>query len=111
MERNGVLAAAKELGVIVLAYSPLGRGFLTGRYKTPGDFNKSGAFDFRTMLPRMQADVWTQNFKIVTEFERLAAKKGCSAGQLSLAWLMAQVCSTDSRLHCSQRLPMLCTTD
>jgi aryl-alcohol dehydrogenase-like predicted oxidoreductase len=91
METNGVLAAAKELGIIVLAYSPLGRGFLTGRYKRPEDFVDSTAFDFRSMLPRMQAEVWEQNYKIVTEFETLAAKKGCTAGQLSLAWLMAQV--------------------
>ncbi|KAI5475505.1 pyridoxal 4-dehydrogenase [Pseudohyphozyma bogoriensis] len=82
-EENGVLALAKELGCIVLAYSPLGRG----RYKSREDF-KAG--DFRANLPRLQADVWEQNYKIVQEFERLAAKKGCTAGQLSLAWLMAQ---------------------
>lgn len=57
METNGVLAAAKELDVIVLAYSPLGRGFLTGRYKSPADFAEGG--DFRGMLPRMQAEVWS----------------------------------------------------
>ena len=57
MEQNGVLAAAKELDAIVLAYSPLGRGFLTGRYKSPADFAEGG--DFRGMLPRMQAEVWS----------------------------------------------------
>ncbi|GAA5966120.1 hypothetical protein JCM21900_004944 [Sporobolomyces salmonicolor] len=88
MEENGVLDACKELGITVLAYSPLGRGFLTGRYKSPEDFAKDG--DFRGMLPRMQKDVWAKNYRIVEEFQKLAEKKGCTPGQLSLAWVMAQ---------------------
>lgn len=62
-------------------------GFLTGRYKKPEDFE---AGDFRTALPRLQKEVWEQNYKIVEDFERLAKAKGCTPGQLSLAWLMAQ---------------------
>lgn len=87
MEQNGVLDACKELGITVLAYSPLGRGFLTGRYKKISDFAEG---DFRAHLPRLQGENWDKNYKIVEEFERMAAKKGCTAGQLSLAWLMAQ---------------------
>jgi len=70
-----------------LAYSPLGRGFLTGRYKKASDFAEG---DFRTALPRLQAENWDKNYKIVEEFEKLASKKGCTPGQLSLAWLLAQ---------------------
>ncbi|GAA5875753.1 hypothetical protein JCM1840_003507 [Sporobolomyces johnsonii] len=88
MEENGVLDACKELGITVLAYSPLGRGFLTGRYKSPEDFANDG--DFRGMLPRMQKDVWAKNYRIVEEFQKLAEKKGCTPGQLALAWCMAQ---------------------
>ncbi|GAA5992216.1 hypothetical protein JCM5350_000643 [Sporobolomyces pararoseus] len=87
MEQNGVLEACKELGITVLAYSPLGRGFLTGRYKKVSDFAEG---DFRANLPRFQGENWEKNYKIVEEFEKLAAKKGVTAGQLSLAWLMAQ---------------------
>jgi len=87
MEQNGVLDACKELGITVLAYSPLGRGFLTGRYKKPEDFAEG---DWRSTLPRMQKENWDKNYKIVEEFEKLASKKGCTAGQLSLAWLLAQ---------------------
>ncbi|GAA5914905.1 aldo/keto reductase [Sporobolomyces salmoneus] len=87
MEQNGVLDACKELGITVLAYSPLGRGFLTGRYKKLDDFAQD---DFRKFMPRFQAENWEKNYKIVDEFEKLASKKGCTPGQLSLAWLMAQ---------------------
>lgn len=88
MERNGVLDACKELGIKVLAYSPLGRGFLTGRYKSAEDFKKDG--DFRQNWPRLTEENFQKNYKIVEEFERLAAKKGCKPSQLALAWLMAQ---------------------
>ncbi|GAA6014405.1 hypothetical protein JCM11491_007042 [Sporobolomyces phaffii] len=87
MEQNGVLDACKELGVTVLAYSPLGRGFLTGRYKKVTDFAEG---DFRTGLPRLQGENWDKNYQIVKEFERLAARKGCTPGQLALAWLQHQ---------------------
>lgn len=87
MERNGVIATAKELGIAVLAYSPLGRGFLTGRFKTPADFVNDA--DFRGMLPRMQAEVWEQNYRIVTQFEKLATAKNITPSQLALAWHVA----------------------
>ncbi|BGP15348.1 hypothetical protein JCM10213_003427 [Rhodosporidiobolus nylandii] len=88
MEQNGVIDACKELGVKVMAYSPLGRGFLTGRFKKPEDFAVEG--DFRAALPRMSKENFDQNYKIVEELEKIAKKKGCTPGQLSLAWLMAQ---------------------
>ncbi|GAA5977741.1 hypothetical protein JCM11641_001395 [Rhodosporidiobolus odoratus] len=88
MERNGVLDACKELGIKVLAYSPLGRGFLTGRYKSADDFAKDG--DFRGMLPRTSKENFDKNYKIVQELEKLAEKKDCTSSQLCLAWLIAQ---------------------
>ncbi|GAA6061884.1 hypothetical protein JCM10212_000525 [Sporobolomyces blumeae] len=87
MEQNGVLEACKELGIVVLAYSPLGRGFLTGRFKGPEDLTEG---DFRSTLPRLQKDVWAQNYRIVEELEAIAKEKGCTSGQLSLSWLMHQ---------------------
>jgi len=90
MEKNGVLDACKELGVKVLAYSPLGRGFLTGRYKSPEDFATADGSDFRSTMPRFEKENWERNYRIVKEFERLAKQKGCSPAQLALAWLIHQ---------------------
>ncbi|GAA5944666.1 uncharacterized protein JCM15063_000826 [Sporobolomyces koalae] len=95
MEQNGVLDACKELGITVLAYSPLGRGkswllvFLEQRcrYKQKSDFSEG---DWRAQLPRLSQENWDKNYKIVEELEKLATKKHCTAGQLSLAWLLAQ---------------------
>lgn len=66
----------------------LSSGFLTGRYKTPSDF-KSEA-DVRGIFPRLQEDVWEDNYRLVEAFESLAKRKGCTNGQLCLAWLLAQ---------------------
>ncbi|GAA6036044.1 hypothetical protein JCM8097_006584 [Rhodosporidiobolus ruineniae] len=86
MEDNGVLDACKELGIVMIAYSPLGRGFLTGRYKSAADFGG----DWRSTLPRLAPNVFDRNYRIVEEFEKLAEKKGCKPSQLALAWVMAQ---------------------
>ncbi|KAK4699277.1 tubulin alpha, partial [Phenoliferia sp. Uapishka_3] len=86
-EENGLLATAKELGVVVLAYSPLGRGFLTGRFRSPEDI---GAGDVRHALPRFKKENFDKNLKVVHELEAIASSKGCTSGQLALAWLMAQ---------------------
>lgn len=86
MESNGILAVCEELKIVVLAYSPLGRGFLTGRFTSPSDFAVEG--DYRSMLPRLQKEVWEKNFRIVTAFQTLAAQKGCTSSQLCLAWGM-----------------------
>lgn len=80
----GLLETCRELGVAVAVYSPLGRGFLTGQYKSPDDFEEG---DFRRMSPRFSKENFPKNLDGIST---LAKKKGCTAGQLTLAWLMAQ---------------------
>lgn len=87
VETNGVLATCRELDIAFVAYSPLGRGFLTGKYKQTDDF-ESG--DFRQVNPRFQADNLQQNLAIVTQIEAIAAEKGCTPAQLALAWVQHQ---------------------
>lgn len=82
-----LLKTCRELGVAVIAYSPLGRGFLTGQYKSADDFEEG---DFRRISPRFSKENFPKNLKLVDGIGALAKKKGCTAGQLTLAWLMAQ---------------------
>jgi aryl-alcohol dehydrogenase-like predicted oxidoreductase len=82
-----LLAACRELGVTVFAYSPLGRGLLTGQLRSPDDFAED---DFRRAIPRFSKENFPKNLVLVEQFRTLAAKKGCTLGQLTLAWLMAQ---------------------
>ncbi len=82
-----LLPACRELGVSLVAYSPLGRGFLSGTYQSGDDF---GAEDFRANLPRFQADALTQNRRLVEAVSALAAEKVCTTAQLALAWVLAQ---------------------
>jgi aryl-alcohol dehydrogenase-like predicted oxidoreductase len=84
---DGLLAACRELGIGFVAYSPLGRGFLTGRYRTPDDFD---AADWRRNNPRFQGDNFQRNLGIVERVGRVAARKGCTPAQLALAWVLAQ---------------------
>ncbi|AOZ51844.1 aldo/keto reductase [Chromobacterium vaccinii] len=84
---DGVLAACRELGVGFVAYSPLGRGFLTGAIKSPDDF---AADDFRRGNPRFQGENFQRNLQLVDKVRELAAAKGRSPAQLALAWLLAQ---------------------
>lgn len=86
-EDNGVLATSRELGIALVPYSPLGRGFLTGTLKSPDDF---AADDYRRFSPRFQGDNFTRNLQLVEQVERLAADKGVQASQLALAWVLAQ---------------------
>lgn len=72
---------------MVVAYSPLGRGFLTGQIKSPADFEEG---DFRKFAPKYSEENFPKNIKLVHELESIAKKKGCTPGQLSLAWLLAQ---------------------
>jgi aryl-alcohol dehydrogenase-like predicted oxidoreductase len=82
-----LLAVCRELGIGFVAYSPLGRGFLTGRFNTPDDL---AANDWRRNNPRFQADNFQKNLEIVERVRRLAARKRCTPAQLALAWVLAQ---------------------
>jgi aryl-alcohol dehydrogenase-like predicted oxidoreductase len=86
-EENGCLAACRRLGVAFVPYSPLGRGFLTGALKSPDDF---AADDYRRFSPRFQGDNFAKNLLLVQQVQALAAEKGVTAGQLALAWVLAQ---------------------
>jgi aryl-alcohol dehydrogenase-like predicted oxidoreductase len=68
-------------------YSPLGRGFLTGQFRTPEDF---AADDFRRHSPRFQGENFDRNLQLVDRVKELAVALGCTPGQLALAWLLAQ---------------------
>jgi aryl-alcohol dehydrogenase-like predicted oxidoreductase len=84
---NGVLDTCRELGVALVAYSPLGRGFLTGAIRSPNDFDTD---DFRRNNPRFQGDNFARNLALVDKVRMLAADKGCMPAQLALAWVLAQ---------------------
>jgi aryl-alcohol dehydrogenase-like predicted oxidoreductase len=86
-EDNGCLAACQRLGIAFVPYSPLGRGFLTGALKSPDDF---AADDYRRFSPRFQGDNFAKNLLLVQQVQDLAAEKGVTAGQLALAWVLAQ---------------------
>ena len=82
-----ILATCRELGIALVAYSPLGRGFLTGAFTSQGDF---GAKDFRSVNPRMSAENFGKNRALVDKVEAFAARKKATAAQIALAWLLAQ---------------------
>jgi aryl-alcohol dehydrogenase-like predicted oxidoreductase len=82
-----LLATTRELGIAFVAYSPLGRGFLTGQIKSPNDLAPD---DFRRQSPRFQGDSFQKNLDLVRRVEEIAAEKRCTPGQLALAWLLAQ---------------------
>ncbi len=82
-----VLPTCRELGVGFVAYSPIGRGFLSGEIKSPDDF---GADDFRRHNPRFQGENFGRNLDLVARVRELAQEKGCTASQLALAWLLAR---------------------
>src|SRR5881296_2136400 len=82
-----VLATCRELGIGFVAYSPLGRGFLTGQIKRFEDFAPD---DYRRLSPRFQGENFQKNLDLVRHLEALAARKGCKPSQLALAWVLAQ---------------------
>lgn len=82
-----VLATCRELGVGFVAYSPLGRGFLTGRFRK---FEELPADDYRRNSPRFQGENFAKNLGLVGHIESLAKEKGCKPSQLALAWVLAQ---------------------
>ncbi len=82
-----ILATTRELGIGFVAYSPLGRGFLTGQFKT---FDDLAPDDFRRFSPRFQGDNFQKNLDLVKGIQAIAAEKGVQASQLALAWVLAQ---------------------
>ncbi|MGV1750948.1 aldo/keto reductase [Agrobacterium sp. CG674] len=87
VETNGVLDTCRELGIGFVPFSPLGRGVLTGALKKLDGLSDT---DFRRSLPRFQAENFDANLALVTLLEDMAAKKGVTAAQLALAWVLAQ---------------------
>jgi aryl-alcohol dehydrogenase-like predicted oxidoreductase len=82
-----ILPTIRDLGIAFVAYSPLGRGFLTGAFKTIDDLP---ADDWRRFNPRFQGENFQKNLDLVTKVKALAAKKGCTPSQLALAWVLAR---------------------
>jgi aryl-alcohol dehydrogenase-like predicted oxidoreductase len=82
-----ILPTLRELGIGFVPYSPLGRGFLTGELKSPDDF---AADDYRRNSPRFQGENFMKNLELVERIKVLASRKGITAGQLALAWVLAQ---------------------
>lgn len=86
-EENGVLQTVRELGIGFVAYSPLGRGFLSGRFTSPDDFD---ADDTRRNHPRFQGENFARNVRLVDEVRALAKRKGVTPTQVALTWLLHQ---------------------
>ncbi|KAJ1783398.1 hypothetical protein LPJ59_006591 [Coemansia sp. RSA 2399] len=87
VETNGVLEACRELGVTFVAYSPLGRGFLTGELRSFADLREG---DARRRHPRFQPENFDQNLKLVDAFKTIAQRKNITTSQVALAWVLAQ---------------------
>jgi aryl-alcohol dehydrogenase-like predicted oxidoreductase len=82
-----ILPTCRELGIGFVAYSPLGRGFLTGRFQKPEDLPEN---DRRRLFPRFQDENFQQNLRLVEKVQEIAASKNCNPAQLALAWVLAQ---------------------
>ena len=87
VEDNGVLATVRELGIGFVPYSPLGRGFLSGRIRSVDDFAED---DFRRTSPRFQGENFARNLEVLDRVVAIAAAKGVTTTQLALAWVLAQ---------------------
>jgi aryl-alcohol dehydrogenase-like predicted oxidoreductase len=88
-----ILPTIRELGIGLVSYSPLGRGFLTGTLRSFDDLPED---DFRRRLPRFQPENFGRNLELVERIKEIAAKKKVTLGQLALAWVIRQGCNTDS---------------
>ncbi|KAI0848529.1 Aldo/keto reductase [Daldinia vernicosa] len=84
---NGVVDTCHELGIPIVAYSPISRGWLTGQLRKLDDLPQN---DFRRMLPRFQPEVFDQNFKLVEEVEQIAKRKGVTTAQVAIGWVIRQ---------------------
>ncbi len=87
VETQGNLAATRRLGVALVPYSPLGRGFLTGAWSTPGDIAEG---DRRRDMPRFQGENFDKNIRLVEALKTMAARRAATPAQLALAWVLAQ---------------------
>ncbi len=87
IERNGTLATCRELGIGFVAYSPLGRGFLTGAIQKPSDLSND---DWRHTNPRFQGEAFETNLRLAEHVKNLARRKDCSPAQFALSWVLAQ---------------------
>ncbi|MDJ1497276.1 aldo/keto reductase [Cytophagaceae bacterium DM2B3-1] len=87
VEEAGILATIQELGIGFIAYSPLGRGFLSGQIKSPDDFPED---DFRRNIPKYQGEQFQKNIRLLEEIEAIAAEKGITTAQLAIAWTIAK---------------------
>ncbi|QQT61254.1 aldo/keto reductase [Sphingobacterium multivorum] len=85
VETNGVYDLTQELGIGLVAYSPLGRGFITGEIKSPDDIPED---DFRRLIPRFQGEQFYKNLDLVRELEQIGKEKDVTSSQLALAWLI-----------------------
>ncbi len=86
---EGLLQACRELGVGLVPYSPLGRGFLTGQIRSFEDFEAS---DYRRNSPRFQGENFQKNLDLVARLQDMASARGCTSSQLALAWVLGQGC-------------------
>ncbi|WP_029268890.1 aldo/keto reductase [Flavobacterium sp. KJJ] len=87
VEQSGILNTLNELGIGFVAYSPLGRGFISGDIQTPDDFPDN---DFRKAIPRFQGEQFQKNIELVNEIKKLADEKQITASQLALAWIASK---------------------
>ncbi|MFC3562989.1 aldo/keto reductase [Pedobacter jamesrossensis] len=85
-EENGILDVLNELGIGFVAYSPLGRGFITGEIKSPDDFEEN---DFRRSIPRYQGENFYKNLDLLKQIQTIAESKGLTPSQLALAWVLS----------------------
>jgi len=104
-----ILSTCRELGITFVAYSPLGRGFLTGRFKTIEDLEPD---DWRRDSPRFHGENFKRNLDLVHRVEQIASEKGCKASQLALAWVLAQddvvpIPGTTRRAHLEENVAAL----
>jgi aryl-alcohol dehydrogenase-like predicted oxidoreductase len=105
-----ILSTCRELGIAFVAYSPLGRGFLTGRLKSVEGLAPE---DFRRHHPRFQGENFQRNLELVRHLEQIASEKRCKASQLALAWVLAQgedivpIPGTTRRPHLGENLAAL----
>ena len=89
-DQEEVLPVLRELGIGLVAYSPLGKGFLTGALRTPADIEKLDDTDFRKTSPRFTGDNFQRNVRLADQVQAIADRVGVSAAQVALAWLLAK---------------------